>query len=360
MKLIKEFKKQMCIRDRLTDLDFNTIELIEKEYLKNEIPWSLGFSGGKDSSAMLKLTYNAIAGIKNPNKLINVVYCDTGVEIPIINSFVKKTLAKLKNEIMELNLPLNINVVEPKLENRFFSKVIGRGYPTPTNKFRWCTDKLRIMPVQSMMNNKNENIVLVGVKKGESVERDKIMKKYNAEKPYYLKQANLSNVKIFAPILDYNVKDVWSIIKSKQMPKSINGKELEAIYRSAGEKQIDFKDYSSIALQKGRFGCWTCTVVRKDRAVHNLIINGHDSLRPLLKFRNWLFDLRDNKDYRCKWRRNGKKGLGPFTLEARKLILDELLKTQTESGYKLIKNEEIIFIKNQWNLDIKSSKYQEN
>jgi len=344
----------------LTDLDFNTIELIEKEYLNNEIPWSLCFSGGKDSSAMLKLTYNAIAGIKNPNKLINVVYCDTGVEIPIVTSFVKKTFAKLKNEITELNLPININVVEPKLENRFFSKVIGRGYPTPTNKFRWCTDRLRVMPIQAMMTNKYQNVVLVGVRKGESVERDKIIKKYNAEKPYYLKQANFSNVKIFAPILDYNVKDVWSIIKSKQMPKSINGKELEAIYRSAGEKQIDFKDYSSFALQKGRFGCWTCTVVRKDKAVQNLIVNGHDSLRPLLKFRNWLFDLRDNEDYRCKRRRNGMKSLGPFTLEARKLILDELLRTQTESGYKLIKNEEIIFIRDQWNLDIKSSKYQEN
>jgi DNA sulfur modification protein DndC len=105
----------------LTPLDFNTIELIEKEYLSNEIPWTLGFSGGKDSSAMLKLAYNAIAGIKNPNKLINVVYCDTGVEIPIVTSFVKKTLAKLKNEITELNLPININVVEPKLENRFKS-----------------------------------------------------------------------------------------------------------------------------------------------------------------------------------------------------------------------------------------------
>jgi len=344
----------------LTDLDFNTIELIEKEYLNNEIPWFLGFSGGKDSSAMLKLTYNAIANIKNPNKLINVVYCDTGVEIPIVTSFVKKTLTNLKNEIAELNLPININVVEPKLENRFFSKVIGRGYPTPTNKFRWCTDRLRVMPIQAMMNNKYQNIVLVGVRKGESVERDKILKNYNAEKPYYLKQANFSNVKIFAPILDYNVKDVWSIIKSKQVPKSINGKDLEAIYRSAGEKQIEFKDYSSTALQKGRFGCWTCTVVRKDKAVQNLIINGCDSLIPLLRFRNWLFDLRDNKDYRCKWRRNGLKGLGPFTLEARKLILDELLKTQTESGYKLIKNKEISFIKQQWNFDIKSSSYREN
>ena len=184
----------------LTVIDVSTIDLIQKEYKKNKMPWSLGFSGGKDSSAMLKLTYNAIVGIKNPDKLINVVYCDTGVEIPIVTSFVKKTFTKLEKEIKELNLPINIHIVEPKLENRFFSKVIGRGYPTPTNKFRWCTDRLRVMPIQAMMNNKYENIVLVGVRKGESVERDKILKNYNTEKPYYLKQANFSNVKIFAPI----------------------------------------------------------------------------------------------------------------------------------------------------------------
>src|SRR5665648_322985 len=146
MKLIKEFKKQLIIFNMLTPLDFNTIALIEKEYLSNEIPWSLCFSGGKDSSAMLKLTYNAIVNIKNPNKLINVVYCDTGVEIPIITSFVKKTFSKFKNEIIKLDLPIKINIVEPKLENRFFSKVILCRDPTTTKIYTWCIDSCGIRP----------------------------------------------------------------------------------------------------------------------------------------------------------------------------------------------------------------------
>jgi len=310
----------------LSTLDYNTIELIEKEYLSNKMPWSLGFSGGKDSSAMLKLVYIALTNLKKTEKAINVVYCDTGVEIPIVTDFVKKTFNSLEKEISDYNLPIKINIVRPALENRFFSKVIGRGYPTPTNKFRWCTDRLRVLPIQAIMQKKS-NIVLVGVRKGESIERDKIIENHYTNNPYYLKQANFPNTKIFAPILDYKVSDVWSVIKSDYLPTSINGNALELIYKSAGEEQIDFKDFSSPSLQKGRFGCWTCTVVRKDKAVKNLITNGYDSLIPLFNFRNWLYELRDNKEFRCKWRRNGAKGLGPFTLDARKLILEELKST---------------------------------
>jgi DNA sulfur modification protein DndC len=343
----------------LTDIDNFIIELIEQEYQSNEVPWSLGFSGGKDSSAMLKLVYNAITNIKMPTKSINVIYCDTDVEIPIVNKFVKRTFHKFQKEISERNLPININIVEPKLENRFFSKVIGRGYPTPTNKFRWCNDRLRVLPIQTLFNTKSENIVLVGVRKGESNERDKIIKNNYTDNPYYLKQVNFPNVKIFAPILDYEIEDIWSIVKSKYKPEAINGIELEILYKSVGEKQIDFKDLSSKSIQKGRFGCWTCTVVRKDNAVANLIQNGHNSLIPLLKFRNWIYELRDNKKYRCKWRRNGVKGLGPFTLEARELILDELLKAQSESEIELISEREIYHIKQLWKLDKKNKNYLE-
>jgi DNA sulfur modification protein DndC len=343
----------------LTTLDYNTIELIEKEYVSNELPWSLGYSGGKDSSAMLKLVYNALNNIKTPLKPINVVYCDTGVEIPIVSEFVKKTFVAFKEELKENNLPINISIVEPSLENRFFSKVIGRGYPTPTNKFRWCTDRLRVLPIQAMMNKNQDNIVLVGVRKGESVERDKVIDNHHTDNPYYLKQANFPNAKIFAPIIDYEVNDIWSIIKSNYLPTSIDGEALELIYQHAGEDQIDFKDFASPSIQKGRFGCWTCTVVRKDKAVNNLISNGYNSLIPLLNFRNWLYELRDNKEYRCNWRRNGAKGPGPFTLEAREIILERLLKAQAESNYELIKDNEIDFIRKQWELDKVSTIYKE-
>ena len=70
------------------DKDRNAIQIIQEEYLKNLDPWFLGYSGGKDSSAMLKLTILALSELVNRHKRIKVIYCDTGVENPIITSYV--------------------------------------------------------------------------------------------------------------------------------------------------------------------------------------------------------------------------------------------------------------------------------
>ena len=179
----------------MTNLDNHTIKTIEMLYLRNQLPWALGFSGGKDSTAMLKLVYNALMNIKKPKKEIYLVYCNSGVEIPLIENYVKNTLKNLTNELRDSKLPIKVKIVEPKIENRFFSKVIGRGYPTPTNKFRWCTDRLRIHPVQHIMNDTN-NIVLVGIRKGESKERDKILENNYTNEAYILNQSNYSKYRI--------------------------------------------------------------------------------------------------------------------------------------------------------------------
>jgi DNA sulfur modification protein DndC len=337
----------------LTKLDYNTIELIEKEYKKNELPWSIGYSGGKDSTALLKLTFQAVLRSNNKLKPINIVYYDTGVEIPIISLLVDKTLKKIKKESQTLGLPFNCIKINPKLNDRYFVKVIGRGYPPPTNIFRWCTDKLRVIPVQTFLRtHSKENVVLLGVRKGESYERDKIILKHYLENVYYFRQNNFKQTKIFSPILNYNEDNVWETILNDSLPTSINGKELRKYYTLVQNTQGN--------LIGGRFGCWTCTVVRKDKAVMNLIEAGYIDLIPLLSFRNWLISIRDNPMYRCKHRRNGEIAHGPFTLEARSLILKILLKAQNESGYKLINEEELDLIHKSWFLDQNSKSYREN
>lgn len=190
-------------------LDWNTIELIKREYQRSDLPWSLGYSGGKDSTALLKLTFQAVHQTKKKLKPVNIVYCDTGVEIPIMTSLVDKTLKKIKKESKELNLPFNCVKLIPRINDRYFVKVIGRGYPTPTNKFRWCTDKLRVIPIQTFLqNHSKENVVLLGVRKGESYERDKIILKHYLDNIYYFRQTNFKQVRIFSPILNYDEDNV--------------------------------------------------------------------------------------------------------------------------------------------------------
>lgn len=335
-----------------------TIDLIKGEYTSSNAPWLLGFSGGKDSTALLSLLYKSLMELENPLKPVKIVYCDTGVEIPIFSSLVNMTFDALKNEAKSNNIPIEPLIVTPRLDDRYFVKVIGRGYATPSNKFRWCTDRLRVKPLKDTLKSKNASFtVLLGVRKGESAERDNVISEHKTTNKYYLKQSNNTNASIFSPIIEYTVDDVWRTILDSEFPRSIRKEELKLYYEYIDEGNVDISDRLN---GKGRFGCWTCTVVRKDKAMKSLINNGFTELQPLYNYRNWLMDIRDDSACRCSKRRNGAAGLGPFTLLARKEMLNRLLIVEKESGYNLITNEEIDRIKCLWEEDLYNPNYIEN
>lgn len=335
-----------------SDLDYTTVENIQREYRKDNLPWNLGFSGGKDSSALLKLLYVAIDSTSSRQKTVTIMYCDSGVEIPIIHNLVLRTIKGLVGEAKERELPLAFKIVRPRIEERYFARVIGRGYPPPDFKFRWCTDVLRIRPINRILRKLGgPSIILLGMRKGESIERDKLLLRHLAGNEFYFKQVNNGQVKIYSPIINYSVEDVWNTILSDMGPKSIDAKGLKLIYRIVHSSNDRAICKPNLVINKGRFGCWTCTVVRRDRATENLVLDGHTSLKPLLEFRNWLVSIRNDKKFRCKKRRNGTKGLGPFTIEAREEILRRLISAQSDSGWELIEEEELQLIQNQWRID---------
>lgn len=339
--------------------DKEVINIIIKEYQKNDLPWYIGYSGGKDSSSMLKLVFNALKRIENFHKPITVLYCDTGVENPIVTTYVYETFDKLKKECKELNIPLLFRIVKPKLEDRFFVKVIGRGYPTPTNIFRWCTDKLRINPVKKLIDKDEKAVILLGVRSSESEQRDRTISKHRTDNEYYLKQSGSSSNIIFSPIINHALEDVWLTLRYNELPKSIDFNQIRMIYQDAESECPVYRESKGSSCGNSRFGCWTCTVVRKDKSMGNMIENGYTELKELYEFRNWIADFRDNIKYRCSYRRNGVKGLGPITLEGRKIILNKLLKTEKLSGLNLISQEEINRIYELWEIDELNVNYQE-
>lgn len=343
-------------------LDEETVARIGALYTSSTEPWFLGFSGGKDSSAVVKLVFSALTQAKKLVKPVTIVYCDTGVEIPILRLVVEATLKGLKREAKEHNVPLIVKRATPPLADSFFVKVIGRGYPPPTNKFRWCTDRLRINPIQRILQDSNvkRSIVLLGVRQGESAERDRTIRRHTVSGTQFLYQKGHSNARIFSPILNYSTEDVWQTLATGDLPKSIDANKLAAIYRGIlGECPL-IRSPAAPPCGAGRFGCWTCTVVRKDQGTQNLInIGGYQELTPLLKFRDWLASMRDIPENRCQTRRNGADGLGPLTLTARRLILERLLRVQKLSPWQLIKDEEIRLIKALWHEDATSPRYVE-
>lgn len=80
-------------------------------------------------------------------------------------------------------------------------------------------------------------------------------------------------------------------------------------------------DETTPSCGNSRFGCWTCTVVRKDRVMESLIQNGEEWMAPLLEFRNKLAITTDpaNKEEYRNLKRRTDKVIGQYAKESREL-----------------------------------------
>ncbi|MDP3780585.1 MAG: phosphoadenosine phosphosulfate reductase family protein, partial [Nitrosopumilaceae archaeon] len=159
-------------------------EEIREVYLGDNRPWILGFSGGKDSTCMVQLVWYAISSLPSENrqKKIFVISSDTLVESPKIVEQITGTLDKMEQSAKEQGLPISTNLVRPKLVDTFWVCLLGRGYPAPSNQFRWCTDRLKIKNADRFINEKvseyGEAIVVLGTRKDESGSRQQLMSLY--------------------------------------------------------------------------------------------------------------------------------------------------------------------------------------
>ena len=153
----------------------NLTDLIADIYSRDDIPWIVGYSGGKDSSEILQLIWRALEKLKKQGKKIkplNVMTTDTLVENPIVSTWIKGSLKSLRQRALEQDLPIYPNLLTPNIEDTFWVNLIGKGYPAPRPKFRWCTDRLKIKSssdfTQKIAEEKGEAILVLGTRKLES------------------------------------------------------------------------------------------------------------------------------------------------------------------------------------------------
>jgi DNA sulfur modification protein DndC len=117
-------------------------------YTSDERPWLVGFSGGKDSTMLASLVFDAVLSIPTDQckKPISVLCTDTRVEIPAIVEMVEGTLDKMRKCSEQHGLNMDVNLLRPPSEQSFWVNIIGRGYPPPNRTFRWCTQRMKIDP----------------------------------------------------------------------------------------------------------------------------------------------------------------------------------------------------------------------
>ena len=336
---------------------------LREEYLEpHDWPWMIGFSGGKDSTLILHLVIECIKSIPpdERKRQVFVVCNDTLVESPVFHAFVGKMLDQIEDGVEGLNLPVKVIRTAPLPEESFWVNLLGRGYPAPNRNFRWCTDRMKIRPtsrfIREQVSHRGHAVLLLGVRRDESASRAQSVAKYHDNLESRLAVHNdHPGCFIFAPIRDMTTQEVWACLLAARPPWGGSYRDLVALYREAGGNECPFvtskADAPGCGTNSARFGCWTCTVVDKDRSLDSLVAGDHQHLEPLADFRHRLKQVSETPEWRSKVRRNGVPGLGPLTIAARKMLLDELLSIQETTRMDLISRLEVKLIREQWAQD---------
>ena len=350
----------------------NIIKEIMIVYKHDNRPWLIGYSGGKDSTLLVSLVYEAMQRLQQDggklHKSIYIITSDTMVENPIVKRYMHSSSEEIENGSKRDDLCIKASVIYPEPEQTFWSRIIGLGYPTPEPPgFRWCTDRLKIAPMNKFVNERiqesGEIIILLGVRKSESLTRLKSITAREIEGKLLNLHNDIPNAYVYNPITEVPNDLVWEFLL-KDDCKSPWGSDMKYLFNlyqgeNLGEEKsvLGEIDREKIPVTgNSRFGCWCCTMVKEDKSLQNFINKGAVELVPLRNFRNKLLEMRENPLCRDTKRRNGavyKKsdgsfGLGPFTLEARKQILRELIELQRYTKIELITVAELKTIDKMW------------
>lgn len=357
----------------------DVLEVIKQLYLEDRIPWICGYSGGKDSTAIVQLVWMALRQIPAEKrvKTVHVICTDTMVESPVVAVWSTQSLRKMGEAAVAENLPIIPHRLTPEIKNTYWVQVIGRGYPYPRRNFRWCTDRMKIAPanqfIKEILDAESEAIMVLGSRKAESATRKAVLEGY--EKKRY--RAHLSpngsfpNSYVFTPIENWTNDNVWQFLVQYENPWGHSNKELMAMYSGAtadGECPLVI-DTSTPSCGNSRFGCWICTLVTEDKSMNAMIKNDEEKawMLPLLEFRNYIATMtdhnvdRERRDFRrmtgkLTWH-NGRLVHGPYTKEVREDFLRKLLELDLlihEIGPEeiqdvpLITMEELRYIRKLW------------
>ena len=359
---------------------------IQEVYLEDTRPWILGFSGGKDSTCMIQLVWNALMKLPESKlgKKIYIISSDTLVESPKIVETVTESLEKMDAAAKKSSLPIETNLVRPILDNTFWVCMIGKGYPAPSNTFRWCTDRLKIKSANKFIEDKvsehGEIIMVLGSRKDESSTRAQVINNHRIKGSRLSHHNLLPQAFIYVPLQDFTTEDVWNyLLQNVQNPWGTTNRDLLAMYKDANASECPLViDTNTSSCGNSRFGCWVCTVVERDKSMESMIDNGEEWMEPLLELRQMLKDTQDpakKNMYRDLKHRNGhiifwkdRITYGPYKFKFCKKIFENLLKAQNtvrkngpDPQITLIHEDEIHEIQRIWRIergDWKNSAYE--
>nr|WP_277882698.1 phosphoadenosine phosphosulfate reductase family protein [Oscillatoria sp. FACHB-1406] len=299
--------------------------------------WAIAFSGGKDSSATVTLIAHLIetGQIPKPESL-TVLYADTRQELPPLHSSAMGILEEFRKRGFETR------VVLPELDHRYFVYILGRGVPPPSNTFRWCTPKLKVMSMEreleALRQERGEKFLMItGVRVGESAARDRRIAvsctKDGGEcgQGWFQHSSSDAVADTLAPIVHWRVCHVWDWLLHADLELGFPTFEIARVYGqdvSDGEEPLN-----------ARTGCIGCPLVQKDAALDRLSAQPEWAyLAPLHKLRPLYWQIRKpqyrlrkhGEERKSATKYIGRNRLGPLHLDARRWMLEQVLGIQAE------------------------------
>jgi DNA sulfur modification protein DndC len=319
--------------DRLDEAVGRAWEVLES--LRETPRWLLAFSGGKDSTTVLVLAVEFLRQQRPAGVSLEILYADTLLEIPPMARHAEGMLAHAEALAEAEGLPLRVRRLRPPPDQTFWVLVLGKGYPVPSFRFRWCTDRLKVRPMRRAAEQGDPNaVMLVGVREGESAVRDGRLRQACGRGecgPAAVGKAG--PFPAVSPIREWRSCDVWDFLVFRAPGW---GWPTAGLWRLYGEDEAV------------RYGCWLCPLVRKDRAMQAAIAAA-DGERPALEalaaFRERLLALSRDPGSRLP-RPDGRPGR--LRREAREALLAALRELEERTGLSLLSAEEEARIRRIW------------
>ena len=221
-------------------------------------------------------------------------WTDTRVEIPAVVERITAELQLLQRHAERERLGISTHLLSPKTEQSFWVNIIGRGYPPPNRTFRWCTQRMKIDPVSELIRARlgttwAEAVILLGARRSESGTRAQTMAARERRAHGLHRHDDLPRCWIATPMEFLSTDDVWEYLLERESPWRGDNQVLFQLYKNAAGGECPLVvDQTTPSCGNSRFGCWTCTVVERDRASEGLLASGDARMTELIRFRETL------------------------------------------------------------------------
>lgn len=331
MKTISMFEDQRLTLADSLDLTRQSLLAYGLEYRH----WAIAYSGGKDSSATVAAVVHLIETQQVPRpESLTVLYADTRQEIPPLHFGAMQMLAELCRR------GYGAQVVLPRLDDRYFVYMLGRGVPPPNNNtLRWCTPQIKVEPMTAALAQLRDThgekfLMLTGVRVGESAARDGRIAlscgKNGAEcgQGWFQETTPASVADTLAPLLHWRVCHVWDWLTFMQPEHGLPTSLVAEVYGGDEAEELN-----------ARTGCIGCPLATRDAALDYVLGQAQWSyLAPLKRLRPLYTELREFRHRKQKHGERNKGGelsknpnrKGPLTLVAREWALGVVLGIQAE------------------------------